>query len=326
MPLDIRIDNWGAVSIDLSLTGTLVQYPLVERNLGTLVWVDREGSVTRVIEEQHNYASPRISPDGKSVALWYGSNAISDVFLLDLERGTSTRLTHSGFNAYPVWIPPDGSRISFFSNFEGHFTPYATAADGSTSPEVLMRAEAARLLMSYRTDGKSGVFYEVNPDTMRDIWRWSADGEPEPLIVTPYNERAPMLSPDGDWFSYVSNEGGLDELYVRRYEGGGGRHKISIDGGTEPVWAKSGDELFYRRGESLMVVDVSTANGFEAGRPRELFRGAFAPDEFGIPNYDVTTDGQRFLMVQQAEGKSQKLAIVLNWFEELERLTSAAGD
>ena len=322
VPLDITIDNWGAVSIDTSLTGTLVQNPTRWSSLGTLVWVGRDGSVTRVVEEQHNYTNPRISPDGKRVALWYGSNAISDVFLLDLERGTSTRLSHSGFNAYPVWIPPDGSRISYFSNFEGQYTPYVTAADGSTAPEMMMKAEAARLLTSYRADGKTGLFYEVNPDTMRDIWRWSSDGEPEPVVVTPYNERAPMLSPDGDWFAYVSNEGGLDEIYVRRYDERGGRYKISIDGGTEPVWAKNGGELFYRSGESLIVVDVNTANGFKAGRPRELFSGSFALDEFGVPNYDVTADGQRFLMVQQAGREFQKLTIVLNWFEELNRLVA----
>jgi len=324
VPLDTYIDNWGAIPLDVSDTGTLVQAPNVRGGLGALVWVDRDGTVTRVLEDLHNYRSPRLSPDGKQVAFWYGSNANSDIWVLDLERRSSTRLTHEGFNAYPVWIPPQGSRIAFASNRGGHFDPYVIAADGSTPPEQLMKAEALRLMMSYTPDGRGGVFYEVNPNTLRDIWRWRADGEPEPLVVTPFNERSPVLSPDGHWFAYVSDESGQDEVYVSSFEGSRARYKVSIDGGVEPNWARDGRTLFYRSGESLMSVDVETTGRFVAGRPREILSGPYALDEFGTASYDVSPDGRRFLMVQQATSStSESMEVVLNWFSELERLLAA---
>ena len=122
----------------------------------------------------------------------------------------------------------------------------------------------------------------------------AGDREPIPFLVTPASERAPMFSPDGGWLAYVSDESGRDEVYVRPYPGPGGRRQISPDGGTEPLWAPSGGELFYRNGSKMMTVTVETSSEFSAGTPRELFEGAFAvsTSAFAYPRYDVSSDGQ----------------------------------
>ena len=164
------------------------------------------------------------------------------------------------------------------------------------------------------------LFYEVHPETQRDIWSWKLDDEPEPCLVTPHNERSPMLSPDGRWFAYVSNEGGKDDIYVRSFPGCKKRVKISLDGGTEPLWRADGRELFYREENRMMAVAVSSGDTFQAQRPVELFRGLYLSDPFGNANYDVSSDGQRFLMIQGDSTENGSLEIILNWLPELERI------
>jgi hypothetical protein len=135
---------------------------------------------------------------------------------------------------------------------------------------------------------------------------------------------APQLSPDGRWMAYASEESGRREIYVQAFPGPGGRWQVSSDGGNEPLWSASGRELFYRSGDRMMAVDISTNGEFLAGKPRPLFEGSYvlAGGGYARAQYDVSPDGQRFLMLKVVEQKSNPLTqihVVLNWSDELSR-------
>jgi len=145
---------------------------------------------------------------------------------------------------------------------------------------------------------------------------------PHPYLQTPFNEGAAVFSPDGHWIAYSSDETGRYEIYVHEFPGPGGKYQISTEGGTEPAWNRNGRELFYRSGDKLMAVDILTHPAFSAGKPKFLFQGQYQPDPTVNANYDVSPDGQRFLMLKP--GATQEMAptqinVVLNWFEELKQ-------
>jgi eukaryotic-like serine/threonine-protein kinase len=144
----------------------------------------------------------------------------------------------------------------------------------------------------------------------------------QPFLRTPFNENTSRFSPDGRWMVYMSDESGRNEIYAQPYPGPGGKWQISTVGGTEPVWNPNGRELFYRSGDRMMAVDIATQPGFVAGTPRMLFEGRYEVAPAPIVNYDVSPDGQRFLMVkpgEQAQAAPTQINVVLNWFEELKR-------
>ena len=151
----------------------------------------------------------------------------------------------------------------------------------------------------------------------------SIDGEhrSRPFLQTPASEQDASFSPNGRWMAYASNESGRYEVYVQPFLGSGGKWQISTDGGREPLWARSGRELFYRSGEKMMVADVITQPRFQAAGSRVLFQGPYETTSSASANYDVSADGQRFLMVQPSEQwpAVTELNVVLNWFEELKR-------
>ena len=148
-----------------------------------------------------------------------------------------------------------------------------------------------------------------------------AEREPRPLLQEPYNEAAPEISPDGHWMAYTSDESGRSEIYVQPFPDLGAKRQISNQGGVEPMWARSGRELFYRNnaGDEMMVVDITAEPTFSASTPRVLFEGELQRSSGTSSHYDISPDGQRFVMIQQPVGGGQ-IRVVLNFFEELRRL------
>ena len=148
-------------------------------------------------------------------------------------------------------------------------------------------------------------------------------GDASPFVATAFHEGSPLFSPDGRWLAYVSDESGRNEIYVQPYPGPGVKWPISTEGGTEPRWSADGRELFYRLGDKMMVVEVQSEPTFTSGRPQLVFEGPYLRDRFATSNYDISPDGQRFLMikaVEEEEGQQDQINVVLNWFEELKRL------
>ena len=185
---------------------------------------------------------------------------------------------------------------------------------------------------SVSPDGKALAYSQIARGTGSDIWILPLEGERKPrlFLQAQSNQQAAMFSPDGHWIAYVSDESGRPEIYVQAYPGPGGKWQISTDGGTQPVWARNGRELFYRNGDRMMAVGIATQAGFQAGTPQMLFeRPGLGGAQQGVPtpDFDVSPDGQRFLMLKAGEDQQSALTqihVVLNWFEELKRRVPVA--
>jgi eukaryotic-like serine/threonine-protein kinase len=321
----------GAAQYSFSAAGSLVYVPArVQATQGRLAWVNRNGAEQPLAAPARAYVFPRLSPDGRRVAVAIAEQE-SQVWMYDLSRDTLTRFAFEGnTNGNPVWTP-DGKRIAFESNREGPQNLFWQLADGSGGLERLTTSEYLNVPISWSPDGQLLAFVEVTPTTGYDIWVLgpgdtspgsSQVGKAQPFLRTPFNESAPRFSPDGRWLAYVSDESSRNEIYVQPYPGPGGKWQISTGGGTEPAWNPNGRELFYRSSDKMMAVDIATQTGFTAGKPRILFEGQYLPTPATFPNYDVSSDGQRFLMIkpmEQDQGAPTQINVVLNWFEELKQ-------
>jgi serine/threonine protein kinase/Tol biopolymer transport system component len=308
-------------AVTVSANGVLA-YRLVPTAAQTkLVWVDRKGLEQPLDAPPHAYRNPRLSPDGQRVAVTIDELGTQE-WLLDTKRGTLTRLTFEGsYNGALAWTP-DGKRIAFGSDRAGQRNLFWQLADGSGGTERLATSDRSQIAGSWSPDGQTLAFEQTNPGTGYDILVYRlGDRKVETFLQTQFNEIAPRFSPDGRWLAYASDESGRTEVYVQPYPGPGGKWQISTEGGTEPVWARNG-ELFYRSRDKMMAVETNTKANFSADTPKVLFEGHYASYNT-MPAYDVTPDGQRFLMAKAAEQTSQEINIVLNWTAELEQKTRA---
>jgi eukaryotic-like serine/threonine-protein kinase len=313
--------NLGA-QFSFSNTGSLVYVPSsTEGPDRKLVWVDRKGASQPLAAPPRPYAQPRLSPDGRRIVVQI-EGAKTDLWVYDLVRDTLRRLTFDGNNTNAAWTP-DGKKVAFASQRNKTRGLFVKPVDGSAAEEQLTTDGEGQVPQSWSPDGTSLAFHEMSRSTARDIWMLSLGGERKPklLLGAPYNERVPMISADGKWLAYLSDESGREEVYVQSFPEPGGRWQISTEGASEPMWARRGGELLYRVGTRLMSVNIATTPAFVAGRPKLLFDQQFV-DNSGRANYDVSPDNERFLMVEAVgqQKPSTQLNVVLEWFAELKRL------
>jgi serine/threonine-protein kinase len=322
----------GAASFGVAQDGSLVYLPRdiqggVER---TLVWVDRKGREESLKAPPRAYTSPRISPDGTKVALEIRDQE-NDIWVWDLARATLTRLTFdAGLDISPVWTP-DGRRIAFSSTrgaATGGSNLHWQPADGTGAVERLRESAEpnTQFPTSFSPDGTRLLFVEIGSTTGLDIGILPMEGERRatPLVQTPAQEGSAEVSPDGRWVAYESNGSGRNEIYVRPFpEVNGGRWQVSTGGGFDPLWRHDGRELFYLVGPGRMMgtpIQAGAGATFAAGNPRVVFDG-----EYVEQGYDVSPDGQRFLMIKDARPTGEgpppsQLIVVQHWLEELKRL------
>jgi dipeptidyl aminopeptidase/acylaminoacyl peptidase len=324
---NITVDPFtGTAFFSFSGDGLLVYAPggqvsPVSEGIGQLLLIDRQGVASSLIAAERAFQLPRISPDGKRLLVTISEADKTDVWFSDLGRGTMERLTFEANNAAAIWTP-DGARAAFSSDRSGAFNLYWKRADGSGSADRLTTNENTQkpqMPTSWSPDGSQLAFSEWDPSTGSwDIWLLPIEprGEPRSLLRTSFNENGATFSPDGRWIAYVSDKTDQDEVYVTAYPDGK-EWQISTGGGSEPVWAPHGRELFYRHEEWMMSVTVETGSGFTAGKPRPLFEAPYAEVGAAYPNFDITPDG-RFVMIRsKLESAATRLIAVLNWFEEL---------
>jgi Tol biopolymer transport system component len=323
----LQFPSGGAAQYSISNTGTLVYVAGGAQSAQRkLVWVARDGTEKPLAAPARAYRGPRISPEGGRVAVAIEEQE-TQIWLYDLSRETLTRITFEGnSNINAIWTP-DGKKVAFTSNKEGPVNLYWQRADGSGGLERLTTSDLLHSPMSWSPDGQRLAYIEINPTTGYDIWVVNAsDLKAQPFLRTPFNESSPRFSPDGNWLAYTSNESGRYEIYMQPYPGPGGKWQISTEGGTEPVWNHNGRELFYRNGEKMIAVDIVTQPSFVAGKPRTLFEGRYELSPGTFAYYDVSPDGQRFLMLkpnEAGEAAPTQINVVLNWFEELKRRVPA---
>ena len=326
--------RFGAGDFAVAADGTLVYVDApgsLAANARMLVWVDRTGKEAPIEAPLRAYMHPRLSPDGTRVALAI-SDQENDIWILDLGRGSLTRLTiDPGLDWFPVWTP-DGRRIIFSSNRAGAFNLWWQAADGTGTAERLTTSSHVQFPTGITPDGTAVVFFEAT--TMApDLLQLALDGTRQvtPLLQTKFDKRNGVVSPDGRWLAYESNSSGPTEIYVRPFPNvGGGQWQVSTAGGKMPLWARSGKELFYFGADGALLRVPVEASGatWNAGTPMKLLeRGYYAPSGYSGRTYDVSPDGQRFLMIKapgtDASAAPPALIVVQHWDEELKRLVPA---
>jgi Tol biopolymer transport system component len=303
---------------DLSSTGTLALLSADRQPRHALVWVDRSGREQEIGASGGTYFQPRISPDGRRIAVVIRGTDHDDVWFYDVMRNTWDRFTSEGNNAFPVWRP-DGSGLAYNSDRSGPVSIDGKRLDGATS-ETLVPAERAKIWFPFSWSPEGALAY-VSMTPTQDLWVLPAGAKPKPFLNSPSVEGSPMFSPDGRAIAYVSDESGRNEVYLRPYPEPGEKVTVTNDGGNEPVWAANGRELFYRNGDAMMAVDVTTTPQLRTGAPHRLFEKHYEQSAALYANYSVTADGQRFVMIKRIDEGDlpTQINVFTNWFDELNR-------
>ena len=311
----------GAVSFALSSTGSLVYATGGggdAASIRSLVWVDRDGTTERVPAEPRNYLAFSLSPDGTRVA----ARVTDDLWIYDLTRDTSSRLTFDpGSEFAPTWTP-DGGRVAFgLANGPLSWK----SADGTGVVEAIGDV-ASQVPQAFTPDGSTVVFEFRTGDSDLGALSLGGDRTTTVLLDTAAAERNAALSPDGRWLAYDSDESGQPEVYVRPFpDVDAGRWQISTGGGQWPVWSPAANELFYRGATGVEAATFDTDPTFDPGTITRLFEWEFIG--FTTRRMAVSPDGQRFLLLQNESGQTEtgdmpppQVIVVENWFTELERL------
>jgi len=345
---EVLLSNTGMVPASISTDGTLVYRPGIltpeSEPQWTLVWVDRDGREELATQRRGAFGAVRLSPDGRRIALETGAAGIRrGIWILGLDDDSFAPLNNEGQSLAPLWSP-DGARVYF--NWEAETTGvgigalggiYARDADFGSEREEILETEGGVFPHSWSADGSELVLHEmIEGQTMRRILVMPVRGE-DRTAFSPYdpsgqfNQRAPMVSPDGRWVAYVSEQSGRDEIYVRPFPDSGPRVPISNNGGVEPMWGADSTELFYRELDgpttTMIAVALETEPAMRVVGRTELFSGVYwRMTNLARTTYDYDRVNDRFLMVDplpsgdgEEEGASVKINVLVDWFDELER-------
>ena len=330
-------DATGAANFAVAHSGTLVYVrgdsSTVGGGLRSLVWVDREGRQEPIDVPPRSYVYAQLSPDGTRIVLDIRDQE-NDTWIWDLARQTLQRLTFDAArNRGAVWSP-DGVRVAFSREIDGSEEIYWQAADGSGTAEALTEGSGVPMFPVDITPDGTTLLYTTS-DLPRDTFMIPVAGPATtatPLLDGIASEGAPTVSPDGRWLAYTSDESGDYEVYVRPFPDiDTGRWQISTAGGMHPHWSRDGTELFYMVQQvssvAMMAVSVESGSTFTPGAPQTLFDGPYynsGGEVAGPDGFDVSLDGQRFLMITDVEAglgiEQPEIIIVQNWVVELNRL------
>jgi len=324
----------GSAQFTFALDGTIAYIPVADRHRELEPsWVMEDGTTTGLAMAKRNYHSVSVSPDGAHVAfrVLLGGEWGGELWVYDVERRTATRLATDIGLSTPVWTPDSQELI--YNRLDGTVNLFRQRVDGTQEPKLVAQFEYYAGPTSCSPDGR--VLLATRNDSSRqmlgaDIWTIPLEDSPTatgvPFIERTNNQQHGVWSPDGRWIAYTSDESGTKEVYVQPYPGPGPKTRVSIDGGLQPVWLRDGTELYYRSGGKRMIAaTIETAPQFRVTGHRELFAWSYL--NCGVcQTYDVAPDG-RFLLVQAPQESSpQRINVVLNWFDELERLVPSGKE
>jgi Tol biopolymer transport system component/tRNA A-37 threonylcarbamoyl transferase component Bud32 len=301
-----------------------------------LVWLDSTGKMEPLLASPGSYYTPRLSPDGKRLAV-SSTNAIG---VYDSQRDTMTPLTFKpqSANLYPVWTP-DGKHIVFDARAGAGGTLQWIRSDGAGESQPLLESKTDLRPYSFSPDGKRLAFTQDRVDTGSDLWALPLDlsdpehpkpGKPELFLRTMAYEYEPAFSPDGRWIAYRSLATGINEVYVQPFPGPGGKWLISSGGGRHPIWSRNGRELFYQGQDFSIMVATYTTKGdsFAAGKARPWAETKIREQNALYWNLDLAPDGKRFVVAPRPEASggqkgSVHVTVLLNFFDELRRRVPA---
>jgi Tol biopolymer transport system component len=286
-----------------------------------LQWFDRNGRKLGAVGDLADFSSPALSPDEKKLAVGImdAQTKTRDIWVIDLVRGTKTRLTFDpADDLNPVWSP-DGTRIAFTSNRKGERDIYQKPADGSGQEELLLEAkDGQKNLEDWSPDGKYLLYnHQPSGQTHLYVMPFEGDRKPVPFLKTAFRTDQGQFSPHGRWLAYSSPESGKREVFVQGFNldpsRPRGKWQVSTDGGTEPRWRHDGKELYYYGAKGLMAVEVKTdGTSFEAGIPKPLFDVDIPAG--GRNHFLVSRDGQRFLVIAPvADTSNSPMQVLVNW-------------
>ena len=335
----LQIDT-GAGQFAVSSTGSLVYATggVFPQDRWSIVWVDRTGRSEALRVPPGMWQAPRLSPDGRRLAFGANVTGDSDVWTYDVERGAVARVPLEGKQDIPVWTP-DGSRLAVSSGVSGSGNLLLIDPDGRLpSVRLTPTLAAGGAPGSWTADGRALAFTATRftPEAgtgsllrTRSIWGVERDGTTEPRQLLS-DAAMPDISADSRWLAYTTTNISPGQVYVQPYPALDRRAQVSTNGGSESVWRRDGREMYYLQNVSaggalkvrLMAVPVTTTPTFSAGTPQVLFEGPFRSDGGYFRNYDVTPDGQRFVMVQEVErppARVSQMVLVQNWAEELKQ-------
>ncbi|HJZ98058.1 MAG TPA: protein kinase [Candidatus Solibacter sp.] len=313
-----------------SQTGTLVYQSGTGAQV-TLSWFNREGKPIGTPLGSGAYRSPAISPDGKWVAARFMDSRTGnqDIWLFDLARGSNTRFTFDpALEQAPVWSP-DSARVAFTSSRSGMGDLYVRHASQVRPESLLLHGDRPKSPFSWSPDGRFLLYSETQPLVGLRYLEVPADGSTAsttaPFLASQFRASQAQFSPDGRWVAYTSEESSHAEVYVRPFpppKDGGGQWMISNGGGTQPRWNRNGKELLYFSGRKMMSVEVTTGAQFHAGIPKPLFDSAIyaAAAVFTEPDWDISPDGQRFLITTEPNSSNNTpITVMVHWLEALRK-------
>ena len=326
--LNEQLQPGWAQDLAVSRNGRLIY--TTNNAIWEVVWVDRDGNWMPVDAENpmQGIRYVALSPDNTKIAVSTLENPGSDnghVWTKQLPRGPFAQLTFEGaVNMRPSWSP-DGQFVAFISDRGENRDAWIKRYDGAVEAKVLLDNTSIIDEVLYSSTGDWLVYRQGKEHGDRDILaiRPVTDTEPRTLVSSSFDEVAPSLSADSRWLAYVSNRGGQANVYVRPFPDADREYLVSVNGGTEPVWSRTRPELYYRDDQGDMVmVPVLAGTGFETGPQKKLFSAIEYRRDFYHAAYDVSSDGQRFLMIRASKTGSveEDLVVVENWFEELNQL------
>jgi Tol biopolymer transport system component len=348
----------GVAAFSTSEAGSIAYRSFSGPLLRQSVWIDRSGKAVQKVGDPLvalnlglalNPGST-LSPDGRRIALSRANDGNVDIWLLDVDKGVSSRFTFdSAIDQNPVWSP-DGSRIVWESPRKGTYDLYIKSATKVDTDEILFSSAELKSPLDWSADGRFILYRNLDPKTGFDLWALpmsgareaqgrqdaassnaspagrsqqeiDGDGKPFPVVRTNADERSAQFSPDGKWIAYQSDESGHFEIYVQPFPGPAGKFQISTNGGAQMRWRRDGKELFYiDLNDQLVAVPIQFASdgqSVQVGATVPLFTthvgGAVQQNPAVLRQYEVSPDGQRFLMNTVVDAPSPPINVILNW-------------